>query len=381
MSPLAVHFGAGNIGRGFLGELYDQSGFHTVFVDVNKELVGQLNQRGEYPLRIVGEPTITKTIRNVSAVDGTDIEAVAEVIRQAEIVSTAVGVNVLSKIAKALAAGILKRDGEPLDVIVCENLLHAGTYLREQVEALGVDTSSVGFVEASVGRMVPVMTPEQRAEDPLLVCVEAFNKLPVDAEAFHGRIPAICNLQPTPHFEAYVERKLFVHNAGHATAAYLGHLRGHTFIWESMEDPLVRPVVEGAMAESCKGLSRRHGMNWPELRAHAEDLAQRFANRALGDTTMRVGADPVRKLGPHDRLVGALRMCEEEGVESPCLCMATAAALRFDTASDPSSARVRELGPAETLRTICEIDPESDLGKSILDAQSRLDLLTPVGKV
>ncbi|MFO7775684.1 MAG: mannitol-1-phosphate 5-dehydrogenase, partial [Candidatus Hydrogenedentota bacterium] len=138
--PKAVHFGAGSIGRGFLGQLYYESGYHTVFVDVVDTVVRALNERGEYPIRITDEESYTITVRDVSGINATDTEAVAEAVSEAEIVSTAVGVDALPRVAPALAGGITKRfadpDAPPLDVIICENLLNAGAFLRDEVRAL-----------------------------------------------------------------------------------------------------------------------------------------------------------------------------------------------------------------------------------------------------
>ena len=271
MTRQAVQFGAGNIGRGFLGQLYFESGYHTTFVDVMDDLVEELNRRGEYPLRIVGDTQHTVTIRDVSAIHADDVDAVADALARADLASTAVGVSVLPQIAPLIAAGVARRfkhdDASPLNFIVCENLIGAEPFLRNQVrghlaapfhEAL---TERVGFVEASIGRMVPIMTAEEKAEDPLLVCVEPYCELPVDRAGFKGPVPVLENMQPRPNFDAYVERKLFVHNMSHATAAYLGYLRGHEYVWQAVEDGTVRREVEAALAETCWGLVAKHGID------------------------------------------------------------------------------------------------------------------------
>lgn len=382
----AVHFGAGNIGRGFLGQLYFETGYATTFVDVAPEIVAGLRERHEYPLRIVGEQTQTLTVGNVDAVDGRDLDAVAEAVADADIASTAVGVNVLSRVAPGLAEGFKRRfertPDRPLNVIVCENMIDGGPYLRGEVKMhLAAEyhdrlDEQAGFVEASIGRMVPVMTPEMKAEDPLLVCVEAYCDLPVDAAAFKGPIPPLEHMQPRENFKGYVERKLFVHNAGHASTAYLGHLRGHEYVWQAVEDTAVLAEIDAAMAETTAALIKKHGFAAEDLQAHWEDLKRRFANRALGDTVARVAGDPLRKLGPRDRLVGAGLTCLEQGVEPRHIAFATAAAIRYDQPGDASAEKLREIyaknGLDGVLAQVCALPPDSALANLIREGDVRL---------
>jgi len=365
----AVHFGAGNIGRGFLGQLYSESGFTTTFIEAVPSVVEALNLRGRYQIEIAEDTPSRVWVERVSAVLATDIEGVADAVSNADVVSTAVGVNVLPMIAEALALGLTKRfeNGErPLDVIVCENLLHAGSFLREQVRTYlpkGQHESldrKVGFVEASIGRMVPTVPPAKRAEDPLWIAVEAYCELPVDADAFRGPVPAIHNLKPISPFEAYVERKLYIHNLGHAVAAYFGFLSGHEFVWQAMENPEIAEQVRKAMTDSALALSRRHGLNRADLAAHVDDLLRRFGNHALGDQVLRVAADPLRKLSANDRFMGAIRMCIENDVNPNNLAKGAAAALRFDPASDPSAVllqqRIRDIGVDRVVRELAGND-------------------------
>ncbi len=386
MARNAIQFGAGNIGRGFLGQLFFETGYGTTFVDVMPDLIDQLNARGAYPLRIVDDNTYTLTIENVAAVLADDQEAVAKAVSEADFGATAVGVPVLPKVAPLLAAGIERRysqgDAAPLNIIVCENMIDAGPYLREKVREhlspafhVALD-QKVGFVEASIGRMVPVMTDAVRAEDPLLICVEEYCELPVDGAGFVGPIPPLKNMEPRENFGAYVERKLFVHNAGHGTTAYLGYLRGHEYIWQAVGDSEVRAKVGEALAESKAGLVAKHGMEPAALQAHIDDLLRRFANRALGDQVARVAKDPIRKLGPRDRLIGAASMCLEQDVEPAGLAFAAAAAIRYDHPDDPAAQSVQriyaERGLEGVLAEVCQIAPGSRLASLIQTGMERL---------
>ncbi len=382
----AVQFGAGNIGRGFLGQLFFETGYRTTFVDVIPEVVGGLHTRHEYPLRIVGDSTRTMMIRNVDAVASSDAPAVAAALAEADRAATAVGVKVLPRVAPALAAGIATRFGRfgshPLNIIVCENMIDAGPYLRGLVGRClepryhTMFEKRVGFVEASIGRMVPMMTPAMKAEDPLLVCVEAYCELPVDAQGFKGPVPPLKNMAPRNNFKAYVERKLFVHNAGHAVAAYLGYLRGHEYIWQAMDDDRVRAEVDAVMTETCKGLAAKHGLASDDLKAHREDLIRRFGNKALGDQVSRVANDPLRKLGPNDRLIGAARTCLENGIEPVHVAFAAAAAIRYDHPGDPAAQQLQEIrrehGIQGVLTQVCQIPEDSRLAQLIGQGAERL---------
>lgn len=385
--PKAVHFGAGNIGRGFLGQLYFESGYTTTFIDVMEEVVQGLQERHSYPICITEETLETIVVEEVTAIHATLGDAVAQAIAEADILSTAVGVPVLPRIAPALAKGIALRfedpDAAPLNIIICENLLHASDFLRAEVEKHLPEAlkarfkADIGFVEASVGRMVPVMTEAQKADDPLLVCVEAYCELPVDAEAFKGEIPPIAHLKPIPNFGSYVERKLFVHNMTHAATAYLGHLHGHEYIWQAIRDDAVRELVEKAANESCLALSQKHGLDLDDLHAHRDDLIRRYHNRALGDQVARVGGDPLRKLSKNDRFVGAALNCLEQGINPEYIALAAAAGIRYDHPNDPTAAKVQDSfkqgGLTAVLKEICDIEENTPLANWIAKGMETLN--------
>lgn len=377
----AVMYGAGNIGRGFIGQLFSQSGYEVVFVDINPVVLERLNSDRSYPIRVVGNGSYEEiTVQNVRAVSAADPEAVAAEIASADLMATAVGVNVLARIAAPIAAGLKKRwrDGrqDPLNIIICENLLDANHYLAKLVkEQLGdaekaLFEERVGLVEASIGRMVPVMTTEMQEGNPLRVWVEPFCQLPVDKAAFKGDIPAIKNMVPFAPFDFYIQRKLFMHNMGHATVAYLGFLKGVTYIWEAVSDSGIRLIALRALQESGAALAKDHGVDSNTLLEHAEDLLYRFGNQLLGDTVERVGKDPVRKLAPNDRLVGAARLCEQKGIEPVYIAVGLAAGYIFHPEEDTFAASVQETvknsGIEAALKEFSGLDSNEPLAQRVI---------------
>lgn len=381
----AVQFGAGNIGRGFIGQLYAESGFETVYIDVDADLVSGLNDRRSYPLRLVGSrgDETDIVVGPVRAVDGRDVAAVASELATATIAGTSVGVKALPYIAPAVAAGIEARaaDGsEPLNILLCENQWHAATVLRDLLapllspKAASYAAGSIGLVETVIGRMVPAPTAESRKIDPLLVIAEPYKQLPISAAQIVGDMPTIVGVEASARFDAFEARKLFIHNAGHAAIAYLGYPR-YEYIWQAVAAPDVRRVCEAALGESIQALVAEYEFSESDLRAFASDLLARFTNKALGDPVARVAADPLRKLRPSDRLVGAATLCAKHGIEPHALATVIAAALRYDNAADPSardmSAQIEAAGIDRFLSEYCGINRGTALQHTIIEDMSK----------
>lgn len=352
MSKKFLQYGAGNIGRGFIGQLLFKAGYEVVFVDVVQDVINQINTEHAYPVRIVSdEGYIEETVTGVRAVDGMNIEVVAQEISTCDLMATAVGVHILPRIVGNIVAGIRKRweigNKKPLNILICENLLDANKYLekliKEQLseEEKALFDQSVGLVEASIGRMVPVMTKERQEGNILRVWVEKYAQLPLDAEGFIGEVPEIPGMFVFQPFEYYIRRKLFIHNMGHAVSAYLGFLNGDEYIYQSIKRPEVRIIVQNAMQESAIALYKEFGVPLDSILEHVDDLLFRFGNRMLGDTVARVGNDPIRKLASNDRFVGALLLCEKLGLGHTYISLGIAAGLCFQVEADEAAQQIQ----------------------------------------
>ena len=374
-------YGGGNIGRGFIGQLFYLSGYETVFIDVADWLVDSLNREKSYNIVVIdNDKKIRQRVENVRAVNGKDIEAAAAEIAECEIMATAVGVNVLPRIAPVLAKGIemrfKSRPSEPLNIIICENLIDADKYLREQVrsylpsEVAAVLDEYVGFIEASVGRMVPVMTDEMKRDDPLSIWVEPFCELPVDLNGFRGNIPDIKHVQPRGNFEFYIRRKLFLHNLGHGSCAYLGAQKGYTYIYEAIADPEILIQVRMTMYQSSEALRAEYDVPIGEIIDHAEDLISRFSNTGLGDTVERVARDPMRKLMVDDRLLGSALLCIKHNLPYDAIVDCIRCALKYSNPDDPSAIKMQsiiaEKGVRSFLTEHCGLTEEKHQGSGIL---------------
>jgi mannitol-1-phosphate 5-dehydrogenase len=383
----AVIFGGGNIGRGFIGQLFSESGYRVTFVDVDQMLIDALNAQCAYAIHLV-DNDLSRQVRvaPVGALHANQVDTVVKAVSRAEVMATAVGARALTVVAPRIAAGISERAAAhvdaPLNCIVCENLKGAASILRGVVrEHLSASERTyldarVGFVDAVIGRMVPPLTAEMREANPTTVFAEPYKELPVDRNGFVGPVPRIESMIPCDDFELYTARKLYVHNCGHAVLAYLGYLKAYVYGYEALADGEIDACLRAAWRESIAGQVAHYGANADWLQAHALDLRRRFANRALGDTIYRLGRDPIRKLGPDDRLVAPARLAEAAGETPSALARAIAAAMRFSSPEDPMAVdlktRLARQGLDAVLYDVCQIKPDEPLGTLVRRNYARI---------
>lgn len=371
----AVMYGGGNIGRGFIGALLSRSGYEVTFIDVAEPVVKALQENRTYPVRYVSsEGHEDVWIQNVTAVNGNDLEAASDAIAACDIMATAVGARILKFIVPNIVAGLRKRWAAgrgPLNIIICENLMDANKVLEEMLKEQLTEEEcrrfdeTVGLVEASIGRMVPVQTDEMKDGEPMRVCVERYGFLPVDKAAFKGEIPEIRNMVPYDPFDFYIKRKLYVHNMGHATCAYLGDLLNLEYIWQSIDVADIRILVQNAMLESALALSSKYGASLKDLQMHITDLLGRFTNAALKDTCQRVGGDPARKLSPDDRMIGSSRLALEQGVTPAYIAVGAAAGVhRYIKETEGMKQTVDQA--KQVLQDVSGLDPEGVQANLIL---------------
>ena len=346
MSALkAVHFGAGNIGRGFVGLILHKAGYEVVFADVNAELIDSLASTPSYVVTEVGDGAAVWTVDNYRALNSATHEAdvIAE-IATADIVTTAVGPNILRFVAPLIAAAIAQRPAElaPLAVMACENAINATDLLKtEVVNALPDAALADGavFANTAVDRIVPGQDPDAGLD----VTVESFFEWAIESTPFGGSTPVIPDAHFVDDLAPYIERKLFTVNTGHATAAYHGFAAGVSSMSEAFSTPAIAAEVRAVLAETKALLVAKHEFDPEVQQAYIDKNMVRFANPELSDTVDRVGRQPLRKLGRNERFVGPAAQLAERGLSSEALVRTMGVALAFDVPEDPQSVELREL--------------------------------------
>ncbi|MET1088566.1 MAG: mannitol-1-phosphate 5-dehydrogenase [Arthrobacter sp.] len=369
----AVHFGAGNIGRGFVGLLLHEAGYEVVFADVAEELINQLSAADSYAVHEVGENPAVRTVDNFRALNSNaqEAELIAE-ISTADIVTTAVGPHILKFVAPVIAKGIVARAPglAPLQVMACENAINATDILAKEVAsqpgaAAGALDGKAVFANTAVDRIVP----NQEAGQGLDVTVETFYEWVIDRTPFGDSAPVIPGATFVDELSPYIERKLFTVNTGHASAAYLGFEAGVEKISDAMADQDVAEDVRAVLEETKQLLVSKHGFSNDEQEAYVQKILGRFSNPYLPDTVNRVGRAPLRKLSRHERFIGPAAELAERGVVPEALLGAIAAALRFNDPADAEATELAEIlassSPADATARITGLEPEHPLFNAV----------------
>ncbi|MCZ7544284.1 MAG: hypothetical protein M5R40_12455 [Anaerolineae bacterium] len=384
MHKKIVVFGAGATGRGHVGLLAWQAGFEIVFVDTKPDLVARLQQSGRYKVRLYGEECQEIEVSGFRVYHARDRQAIAEEIAGAALVLTAVFDQNLPDVAQtlALAAATCQARGRrtPLNCIACENMMDSssalGSHVRSQLrgDALAYAGQYFGFPDCMISRIVPRPEP-----DPLVIVAEDYNEWTARAEAFKGeKPPELTALELVDNQAARLERKLFIHNGGHAVCGYMGFHRRHRYIHEAVADPTVAAHVMGALDELGEVVRRKHGFSVESIAEYKADLARRGTVAAVRDEILRVVRDPIRKLSSRERLVAPALLAVEYGLPRGWIVRGHRRRAQVPASGDPQSLALAEKlarqGLEPTLQEVCQIAPGSPLALEIAEAWRTWDL-------
>jgi mannitol-1-phosphate 5-dehydrogenase len=377
----AVHFGAGNIGRGFVGELLHESGYEVVFADVADALIDALDAADSYTVTEIGEGGKVSVVTDFRAINSRSDEArLVDEISTADVVTTAVGPRILPFVAPVIARGIERRieigqdaiDGGRLAVFACENAINATSQLEADVRAAlpEVDADRLDAVAAFANTAIDRIVPAQAPDAGLDVVLEPFHEWVIDSTPFGGNPPEIVGVHWTSDLAPFIERKLFTVNTGHATAAYHGFAHDIHSITDAITNPTIRAEVEAAIGETRSLLVAKFGLDDAEQAAYGQKILGRLSNPELPDTVERVGRGPLRKLSRAERFIGPASQLAERSMPRDALLRGVAAALRFDVPDDAESVELqrilREEEPDGAVTVVTGIEPAHPLFDDLL---------------
>jgi len=369
-----VHFGAGNIGRGFIGALFSQAGYHVTFVDIADVIINQLNKDGKYKVITAEDVPQVTEINHVSGLNNMkQEEEVIKAIGEATYITTAIGPNILPHIAPLIAKGLktrIENTDEKVYVIACENQISATELLKGYIQKgfsqdeIAKMTDKVYYFNSAVDRIVPI----QDNKNSLDVLVEPYFEWIVETTL---DIPKVEGMTKVTDLAPFIERKLFTVNTGHAVTAYFGYLADKETIDQTLNDPTIYEKVKSTIEETGSYLIERYQLHEAEHQKYIEKILGRFQNKHLHDDVTRVGRSPLRKLGPNDRLIKPMVEAQKLGLSYRNLASAAAACLLFDVKDDPESVELQKMiqdqGVTFVLKDICKLDETNEIAQVIIE--------------
>lgn len=378
---LAVHFGAGNIGRGFIGQLLHEAGYDITFLDVQEEVVNALKEQGRYEVILADEEGTRIPVDQVTALHSAgDAEEAKERLAEADLITTAVGPSVLPILAPAIAEGLVervRRGGGPINVIACENMIGGSQSLRDSVmehvpdEHAGAVEEIAGFPNSAVDRIVP-----QQTTQGIDVLVEPFYEWIVDSSQAKGERPDIEGITYVDDLGPYIERKLLTVNTGHSATAYLGYASGKKTIHEALEDERVREVASDALKETGLLLIQEYGFDPDTHAEYRHKVISRFLNPRISDDVTRVARAPIRKLGHNERFVSPALRLMDMGHMPVHLATVIGAVLRYDAPDDEEARELQETvnaqGDRAALAHYAGIEEDHPLADLVVDRAGRI---------
>lgn len=385
-----VIFGAGKIARGFIGHLLYLSNIDFVFVEKAEKLAKLINERGRYTVNILGNSEKNCVVKNVRAFTFSDKEAITKAIAEADAVFDAVGGKNLPEIVPFLTAGIEEKAtlGRNLNIVTCENWKKPADILKDGISAKISDSArkyfenNVGITESVIMRSAIEAEEELLKRDPLIVNVQDFWELPVDASRIKGHLPEIYGLKLVDEFTGFLERKFYTYNAANGTTSYLGALFGYEKIADAAHDERILKVLDGVYNETAKALSIKHGISFEDQWAFTRTSLNKLQDYTIVDFIERNARDPLRKLGPDDRLVGSARLVESCGIKPENLCLAAAAAIYYTNAGDEFAVKLEKMrnekGVDYVIENVCMLEPNGNIGMLI---KEKIDYLRREGYI
>jgi mannitol-1-phosphate 5-dehydrogenase len=370
-----VIFGAGKISRGFLAHLLYLSGEKFVFVEKDPKVVELVNRNAKYGLYVFGAPEKNIVIEGVHAISSDDVESVKGAIAAAELILISVGGKNLKQLVPVLAGGIESRfaagNREFLNIITCENwycpadTLHAAILKGITAEHAEMFEEKIGISEAAILRTAIEADRDALGTDPLALNVSDFWDLPIDGGRLKGKPAQIKGFRLINPYNHYLDRKLYTFNSASATVSYLGYLKNHDTLADAIRDEYIEKILMGVYEETGRALCKRYDLPLDEHKQLQKASYEKYRDRRIVDLIERNARDPVRKLGPDDRLLGPARMVIEYGGNPENLATAIAAAVFYDNPQDPIALQLRtkreNQGVDSVLTDVCKIDSQGRL--------------------
>ena len=380
----SILFGAGKIARGFLGQLLYLSDFEITFVDVYEPIESVLNEKKTYHVHVLGDESLDSDVTHIKAYLFDEKESIYHTFYESDIAFVSVGGNHLTDVAKSLA-DIFNRFGiqkKIKNIIVCENWRDAAnTFKTAMLKFLNEENKNLFEEFIGVSEAVLMRTATQPDEElaklyPQDVWVQNFWYLPIDGSRIKEAIPKIQCVELLDEFGNFLTQKMYTNNTSNAVIAYSGYLLGYEILAEAANSLEISALLDDAYKEINQILVAELGVDEKQQMEFSQKARAKYCDWTIVDKVIRHGKDPIRKLGPQDRLIAPCRMALKHGIYPKTLIDTIAKALYFDEPSDVEAVKLKMLrqqkGIEYVLQTVCGLDKTERLYHEILKSVEQI---------
>ncbi|MDB7989859.1 mannitol dehydrogenase [Faecalicoccus pleomorphus] len=382
----AVILGAGRIGRGFVTQLLTLNNVDITYFDASDAMVEQMNQIGHYTIHVLGHSDLDLEVDHVKAYPTSDIDQLAACWKESDFIFTACGGKNMPSVGKTIGQAFKKLvtiGGVHLsNIITCENWIDPAKDLEEAILSCLDEKEAKLFKEnVGVGESVILCTgtgaPDpSKVINPIDTWVQNFKYLPIDKDAIKTEIPNWEYIEFVDNFGHLLTQKLYTNNTSCGSVAYLGHLKGLTYMAEAANDVEIEPIMDEIYNEINQALIQGMGIDAESQYAFSKRAKAKYTDRDIVDKLTRIARDPLRKLRPEDRLIGPSNIALSIGVKPTAIALATAAALFYDEPDDESAMKLQQMrkehGVEYILQNVCQLKPEEELYQMILSSIDEL---------
>lgn len=383
----ALLFGAGKISRGFLAQLLTINHVEIVFIEKVQGLVDLLNKEKEYEVHILGREKKNTKVSGFKAIALNDIDAIAREMKDADIAFTSVIGKNLSELGNIigrawLRSGMNRKGKNVLNFITCENWknpiedLKCGIEKTIPKESIEKFKDNIAITEAVVMRIAVEPSKENQERYPLDVWVQDFWELPVNKEYYKGEFPKFQYIYEKENFGTLLEQKMFTNNTSNAGIAYLGYLKGYDKVADAANSVEISAFLDQMYSEINQTLIKGLGVSKEDQEEFSRKAREKYSNPLIVDEISRQAKDPIRKLGPEDRLVAPANMALKNGIVPVCIATVIAAAVYYDHPEDESAQmlhkKLKTEGFSKVIEDICKIEKGSKLYNLVLEQREDL---------
>ena len=369
MQKRILILGAGNIGRGVIGSIFFDAGYHLTFYDAAPNLTCGLSSQGWYTVDRIGDHIENVTVTDFDVIQAEDETGLEAAIAQETLVACCVYHGAYDALCTHIANAVRQRASKkiaPLNIFLCVNELGSVTYFQERIsqQLSGSDLTyfreKVGICQVLVLRAGLPSGDERKALDPYAVTTSLDGHVFIDQDAFLGDKFQVDRVQFVDRIQARMQRKIYTGNMFHCIQAFLGAFHGAEDMPACRAVPGVLDNSLAAYYEAEEALSREYSFSTEDRAAWNEEILgdiKKTADGGVSDPVSRVLARPMEKLSRSNRFIAPALLCIKHNVLPYFLSKGIACGLCYNNPEDSQSVKMQQIieenGLDAALNIIC----------------------------